>query len=326
MTPGRRLGWLAAAAVAIVIVLPFIGPRGVPLTSVLGASPDDPLSVIFWSIRVPRLLAALIGGAGLALGGAAFQALFRNPLATPYTLGVAAGASFGVAVAARFGLAAAAVFGVAVDSLAAFAGAVAAMVVVWSVSRLRRVLTTTVLLLAGVALNFFFSSAILFVQYTVSLGDSFRIVRWLMGGLGSADGAAVLRMLPFVVVGGAVVLWHARALDLLAIGSDIAASRGVEVLVVRRRLYLATSIAIAGVVAVCGPIGFVGMMAPHVCRLLLGPSHRLLLPASAILGGVFLAACDTFARTIVAPVELPVGIVTAFVGGPFFLWLLLRRG
>lgn len=326
MSAGWRLAWLTLASLVLLCALPFVGPHVVPLSAVMRAPADDPAALIFWSIRVPRLLAAVIGGAGLAVGGAAFQALFRNPLATPYTLGVAAGASFGVAVAARLGLLATAVIGLSVDSVAAFLGAVVAMAVVWSVSRLRRVLTTTVLLLAGVALNFFFSSAILFVQYTVSLGDSFRIVRWLMGGLGGADGAAVLRMVPFVAVGVAVVLWHARALDLLAIGSDIAASRGVEVLAVRRRLYLATSLAVAGVVAVCGPIGFVGMMAPHVCRLLLGPSHRRLLPAAALLGGVFLAACDTFARTVAAPIELPVGIVTAFVGGPFFLWLLLRRG
>ncbi len=321
---GRSL-WIGAAAVMVLVVLPFVGGEPVPWRSVAGGSADDPGWVIFWSIRVPRIVAAFVGGVGLALGGAAFQALFRNPLATPYTLGVASGASLGVAVAARAGLAAGAVAGVAVDSVAALVGAAVAMMVVWAVSRLRRRLSTTVLLLAGVALNFFFSSAILFVQYTATLGDSFRIVRWLMGGLGGADLAAAARMAPFVLLGGAVILWYARTLDLLAIGPDVAGSRGVDVAAASRDLYLATSVAVAGVVAVCGPIGFVGMMAPHVCRLALGPSHRRLLPASALLGGVFLAACDTVARTVMAPVELPVGVVTAFVGGPFFLWLLLRR-
>jgi iron complex transport system permease protein len=174
-------------------------------------------------------------------------------------------------------------------------------------------------------MNFFFSSVILFVQYTASLGDSYRIIRWLMGGLGAVDMRTVFHMAPVVLVGALVIAWRSRELDLLATGPEIAASRGVAVARTRTELFLATSIMVGGVVAGCGPIGFVGMMAPHICRLLVGPNHRVLLPASLLFGGAFLAVCDTAARVVLAPAELPVGVITAFLGAPFFLWLLARR-
>lgn len=132
-------------------------------------------------------------------------------------------------------------------------------------------------------------------------------------------------MVPFVALGIVALGWRARELDLLSIGSDIAASRGVDVLGTRRWIFLATSVMVGGIVAACGPIGFVGLMAPHICRLLVGAQHRLLLPASCLFGGAFLALCDAAARSVLAPVELPVGVITAFLGGPFFLWLLVSR-
>ena len=197
--------------------------------------------------------------------------------------------------------------------------------VVWALTRLRPGLSTTVLLLAGVAMNFFFSSLILFIQYTASLGDSFRIIRWLMGGLGAVDYSTFFHVAPVVAVGAVVVGWHARSLDLLATGPEIAASRGVDVARTRTVLFLATSVMVGGVVAACGPVGFIGMMAPHICRLLIGSSHRVLLPATLLFGGSFLVLCDTAARVVLAPAELPVGVITAFLGAPFFLWLLVRR-
>lgn len=324
MKPSGRLVVLALAAIAVVAVMPTIGQQAIPLWVLGDPRGTDPAAVIFWQIRVPRVLAAFIGGAGLALGGAAFQAIFRNPLATPYTLGVASGASLGVALASRLGLSAA-VVGLSTTSVSAFAGALLAVGVVWALTRLRPDFSATVLLLAGVAMNFFFSSVILFVQYTASLGDSYRIIRWLMGGLGAVDQSTVLHMAPVVVAGGLVVAWHGRALDLLTTGPEVAASRGVAVAKTRTVLFIATSVMIGGVVAACGPIGFVGMMAPHICRLLVGPDHRILLPASVFFGGAFLAVCDTAARLVLAPAELPVGVITAFLGAPFFLWLLVRK-
>jgi iron complex transport system permease protein len=321
---GARVALLVVGAAAVLVAAPLIGPIPLPLRALADPLGSDAAARILWQIRVPRVVAGFLGGAGLAVGGAVFQAVFRNPLATPYILGVAAGASFGVAAVARIG-AGVALLGLGLSSWAALAGALLAVAIVWMVTRLRPEASTSTLLLAGVSLNFFFSSLILFLQYTASFADAYRVLRWLMGGLGGADLSAVLQMAPFVVVGIAVVLAFGRELDLLTTGAELAASRGVAVARTRTVLFVATSIMIGGVVAACGPIGFVGMVSPHICRLLLGPGHRLLLPASAVFGGAFLVLCDTAARIAVAPAELPVGVITAFLGAPFFLWLLLRK-
>jgi iron complex transport system permease protein len=323
MSDRGRMLLLLAASLAVLAMTPFIGLEQVGVGALLRPLGLDPAAVILWRLRIPRVLVAFLAGSGLAVGGAAFQALFRNPLATPFTLGVASGAAFGVALATRLGVVLA-VAGLALDSVAALAGALLAVAVVWGLTRVRPSFSTMVLLLAGVAMSYLFSSLILFLQYSATPGDAYRIVRWLMGGLAGVAGGDVLRSLPFVAVGVAVIGWRARELDLLSLGGDLAASRGVDVARTRRDLFLATSVMVGGVVAVCGPIGFVGMMAPHICRLLVGPEHRLLVPASLLFGGAFLALCDAGARTLLAPAELPVGVVTAFLGGPFFLWLLLR--
>jgi iron complex transport system permease protein len=325
MRPRQRLLLLGLGCLAVAALAPFVGAERLPLTALLEPGGVSPEAVILWQIRLPRVLVALLGGAGLALGGAVFQAVFRNPLAAPYTLGVASGAALGVAVVSRLGLVLA-LGAIPLTSVGAFAGALLAVAVVWSLAHVRQSFSGAVLLLAGVAMSFFFSSLILLLQYTASLGNSFRIVRWLMGGLGAVDLASALQLLPFVLVGVVVLAMHARELDLFATGADLAASRGVDVVRARRTLFLTTSFMVGGVVAVCGPVGFVGIMVPHICRLLVGETHRSLLPASCLFGGAFLVVCDTLARTIMAPAELPVGVITAFLGGPFFIWLLLRRG
>jgi iron complex transport system permease protein len=321
----RRLILLASVAALVAVVAPMVGMQRIAIADLLHSTGSSAAMTIVWKIRVPRVLAALLSGAGLALGGAAFQAMFRNPLATPFTLGVASGAAFGVALVSRIAFSLR-LPGASLSSAAALAGALLAVAVVWMITHLRPAFSTMVLLLAGVAMSFFFSSLILFLQYTASLGDSFRIVRWLMGGFGAVDLPAAVGILPFVVLGGCALLWKARELDLLTTGDDLAASRGVEVARTRKTIFLATSVMVGGVVAACGPIGFVGMMAPHICRLVVGSDHRTLLPASALFGGAFLVLCDTLARVVIAPAEIPVGVITAFLGGPFFLWLLLRRG
>ncbi len=322
MSRAARLAACGAAAVVAVVVAPLIGANSLDLGAVLDPASGGVDAVILWQIRLPRVLVALLAGVGLAVGGAAFQSLFRNPLATPYTLGVASGASFGVALGFQAGVVAAAGWA---TPIAAFAGALLAIGVVWVVTEVRPDFSSTVLLLAGVAMSFFFSSLILFLQYAATLGDSYRIVRWLMGGLAGVDQRTVVVMAPFVVVGVALMASRARELDLLSLGSEIAASRGVEVIAARRLVFVAASVMIGGVVAACGPIGFVGLMAPHVARRVVGAEHRVLLPGAALLGGAFLVVCDTVARTVLAPLELPVGVLTAFLGGPFFLWILLRR-
>jgi len=267
---------------------------------------------------------AFVAGSGLSLAGMTFQAMFRNPLVEPFTLGVSSGAAAGAAIAIRLGWAFT-ILGIPSVSLWAFGGALASLVLVYTVSAAGRSSSTSVLLLAGIAMSFFLSSLILFTQYLSDFSGSFRIMRWLMGGVETVGYRAVLDVLPFVLSGSAVIFSYARELNLLAVGEDLATSRGVAVTPVRALLFTASTLMVGGVVAFCGPIGFVGMIAPHIARLLIGTEHRYLAPATALFGGLFLLACDTVARLIIAPAELPVGILTALLGGPFFVWLLLRR-
>jgi iron complex transport system permease protein len=186
-------------------------------------------------------------------------------------------------------------------------------------------LSTTVLLLAGVTMNAFFSAMILFVQYFASFADVYRTLRWLMGDLDVSSYEPLVAALPATAVAFGFFAWLARPLNLLSLGPDSAESRGLDVTRAQRAAFLSASLATGAAVTVGGPIGFVGIIIPHLVRLLVGPDHRLVLPAAALFGAAFLVACDVIARMIFAPVELPVGIITAMIGGPFFLWLLLRK-
>jgi iron complex transport system permease protein len=321
MKPGAAVFAFAGFALVVVVLAPFIGPDGFAAGGVHPGG-EDIGATVFWELRVPRVIAAFLAGAALAVCGMAFQALFRNPLATPFTLGVSSGASFGAALALQLGVGGV-WFGISGASIAAFAGAMISTSLVYGLTFMRGGFSTATLLLAGVAVSFFFSSLILFVQYTADVYNAFRMLRWVMGGLSIVDYDSIWGMLPFVVA-GAVVLWLARhELNLFVLGDDLAMGRGVDVPRVKRLLFFTVSLTVGGVVAVCGPIGFVGMMVPHMCRLIVGPDHRYLAPGSALFGGAFLVLCDTLARIVLAPAELPVGIVTALLGGPFFLWLLL---
>jgi iron complex transport system permease protein len=326
ITPRRQMvviACLLAAGLLTLLMAPFVGMESISWDQVFGADKSLADYRIFWQVRVPRVLLAYLAGTGLALAGMTFQSLFRNPLATPFTLGIASGASLGAAIAIRVGFTVL-ILGVSGVSIAAFAGAMFSVFLVFGLTRLRRGFSSGTLLLAGVAVGFFFSSVILFVQYMSSFSESYRIIRWLMGGLDVVGMDAPLSLLPFLLVGTGVVLFLTGELNLLATGEDLAASRGVDVKFTRQLLFLATSLLVGGVVALCGPIGFVGMMCPHICRLMVGPNHRVLALATALFGGLFLLVCDTFARTIIAPAEIPVGVITALLGGPFFIWLLLR--
>ncbi len=311
-------------ALVVVLAAPLWGMQSISI-STLWANDNATASHIFWSLRIPRVLVAFLAGASLAVSGMAFQALFRNALATPFTLGVASGASLGAAVAIRLGLAFT-VWHFATTPLFAFAGALLSILLVYGLTQTRRGFSTATMLLAGVAISFFFSSLILFIQYLSDFTQTFLMIRWVMGGLqGGINYYDVLTVLPFATAGCLVVVYHTRELNLLCTGEELATSRGVDVNRTKQALFFAASLMVGAVVAVCGPIGFVGLMAPHICRLLIGPDHRWLMPATLLFGGSFLVLCDTFARTVMPPTELPVGIITALLGGPFFLWLLLTR-
>jgi len=210
------------------------------------------------------------------------------------------------------------------SAIAAFLGALLAIGLVYGLTLARKGFSTGTMLLAGVAVSFFFSSLILFLQYLSNFTQMFRILRWLMGGFETVGFGSSLGLLPFVAIGCALIFYLTHELNLLATGEDIAAGRGVNVKRTRHVLFFATSLMVGGVVSVCGPIGFVGMMAPHICRLLIGGDHRYLMPATLFFGGLFLTLCDTLSRTMIAPAEIPTGVITALLGGPFFVWLLLR--
>lgn len=315
------LGFGALALVCL-LAAPFIGTKITTIGAVLHPDVNDVESSIFWSLRVPRVLTAFLAGSTLAVSGMVFQAMFRNPLATESTLGVASGASFGAALQVRLGLSFAAL-GVTASSVFAFIGAAFSMMLVYGLTRLKKGFSTSAMLLAGVAISFFFSSLILMVQSSSDFYNSYKLLRWLMGGLAGAGYDGLTTLIPFAVVGIAIIAYFTNELNLLSTGDDIAASRGVEVSRVRNALFFATSLTVGGVVSICGPIGFVGMIAPHISRLIIGHDHRYLLPATALFGGAFLIVCDTCARMITAPAELPVGALTALLGGPFFIWLLV---
>ena len=309
----RSLMWLAGVSAAVLAAI---------AAALLIDLPMEGRQEILWRIRVPRVCLGLAAGAALAASGMAFQAMFRNALATPYTLGVSSGASLGAALYMRAALRldAAGIDGV---SLAALAGAVLSTMLVYGLTRLSRAFSTATLLLAGVATSFSFTSLILLTQYTSDVTTAFRVGRWLMGGLEVVGFEPVWQVLPFAAVGLIVVTVLTRELDLLVVGEDLAATRGVSVEHVKRLLFFAVSLMVGGVTAVCGPIGFVGLIVPHIGRLLVGGHHRFLAPFSILGGAIFLVTCDTVARVAIAPVEVPVGSITALVGGPFFLTLLL---
>lgn len=313
------------AMVAAIVLAPLIGPTHLDLSRVFSRTvpfAENTDAQIFFIARLPRALAGALVGGTLAAAGVVFQALLRNPLATPYTLGVSAGASLGAMIAITFGAALPA-FGIAAASLT---GAVVAVLVVYLLATARhRGLSTTVLLLAGVTLNSFFSALILFVQYLGGFAETVRALRWLMGNLDVVGYRPILAALPLVALAFVAFAWLARPLNLLSIGADAAGARGVNVKRAHQVAFFSASIATGAAVSVGGPIGFVGIIVPHLVRLLVGADHRLVLPASAFVGAGFLVACDAVARTVLAPLELPVGIVTAVIGGPFFLWLLLRQ-
>jgi iron complex transport system permease protein len=284
--------------------------------------PSESWQEIMWRIRLPRVCLGFLSGAALAASGMTFQAVFRNALATPYTLGVSSGASLGAALYMRSTLRFSAV-GISGVSLAALVGAVLSTALVYALTRLGRGFSTTTLLLAGVATSFSLTSVILLTQYMSDVTTAFRVGRWLMGGLEVVGFEPVWQVLPFVGIGVLGVCVLGRELDLLLVGEDLAATRGVSVERLKKVLFFAVSIMVGGVTAVCGPIGFVGLIVPHIGRLLVGPHHRHLAPFSLLGGGAFLVTCDAIGRTVLAPVEIPVGSITALVGGPFFLTLLL---
>jgi iron complex transport system permease protein len=316
------------ATLAVLVLAPLVGSSHIDLARVFDPSipfAANPDAQIFFIARLPRVLAAALVGCALATAGVVFQALLRNPLASPDTLGISAGAALGAIIAITFNLQIRAL-GLTAVPVASFLGAIFALAIVYGLSVARRQgLSTNVLLLAGVTLSAFFAALILFVQFMADFTETFRTVRWLMGDLDVAGYAPIVAAAPLVLIALVAFAWLPRPLNLLSLGTDAAAARGVDVERAQQVALVSASLATGAAVALAGPIGFVGIIVPHLVRLLVGPDHRLVLPASALFGAMFLVLCDLVARTVLAPAQLPVGIITAILGGPFFLWLLLRH-
>jgi len=318
----------AAVAAAVMLWAPTVGSTSISLSRAFDRSIPWDANVdaqIFFVARLPRVLAGALVGATLAAAGVVLQALLRNPLATPFTLGVSAGASLGamLAVTMRLELS---LLGMTSIPLASFGGSIVATGIVYALAvTQRRGLSTNVLLLAGVTLNAFFSALILFVQYLADFAEALRAIRWMMGGLDVAGYTPIVAALPFVLVAFAVFAMMPRTLNLLSVGADAAAAKGVEVTSAQRLAFFSASLATGAAVSLGGPIGFIGIIVPHLVRLLVGSDHRIVLPASTLFGAAFLVLCDLAARTVMSPLEIPVGVVTALIGGPFFLWLLVKR-
>jgi iron complex transport system permease protein len=314
--------------IAVLILAPLVGSTAISLTHAF--DPSRPFSTnadaqIFFIARLPRVLAAALVGCALATAGVVFQALLRNPLASPDTLGVSAGAALGAMIAITFDLHIRAI-GLSPIPVASFLGSMGALAIVYALSMARRRgLSTNVLLLAGVTLSAFFAALILFVQFLADFTESYRTVRWLMGDLDVAGYAPLAAAAPLIIAALVLFAWLPRPLNLLSLGTEAAAARGVDVAGAQRLALVSASLATGAAVALAGPVGFVGIIVPHLVRLLVGPDHRVVLPASALFGASFLVICDLVARTAFAPMQLPVGVITAMLGGPFFLWLLLRH-
>jgi iron complex transport system permease protein len=320
--PRLALGLLAALWLAVLLLVPLAGSQ--PVSPAAAWRGEATAAAILWQIRLPRVLLSLLAGAGLAVSGLGFQTLFRNPLAEPYTLGVAGGAALGAVLALRFA-GGGQPLGLPLLALASFAGALCATGLVVGMALRRGGVATATLLLAGVAVSLSCSAIILFVQYLANASQTFLMVRWMMGGLAVVGYREVLWLLPWVLGGGALLLFLRWDLNLLLTGEELAASRGVDLGRLRLQVLLAISLMIGALVAVAGPIGFVGLMVPHILRRWVGEDHLYLVPACLLGGGAFLTLCDLGARTVMAPAELPVGVLTALLGGPFFLWLLVLR-
>jgi iron complex transport system permease protein len=298
--------------------------RFADLTAALAGESLARDGAIVFQLRLPRILMAGVVGAALSVAGVAFQGLLRNPLADPFILGVSGGGALGAVVA--IGLGVGSIGGrLPATPAFAFAGALLTVLAVFRLSRIGGRTAAQTLLLAGVVANAFLSAVILFVISVAKISTAYGIMSWMMGAVGYEPYHVVLMIAAYVAAGGFVLYGLSRDLNLLALGEDVAQQTGVPVERVKAAAFFAASLVTGAVVSVSGLIGFVGLIVPHVGRLLFGPDHRLLIPASMLTGAIFLMVSDTLARTLIAPVEIPVGVVTALAGGPFFIWLLRRR-
>jgi iron complex transport system permease protein len=302
----------------------YIILKNIPgLKYLLNAEITSTHNLIITKIRLPRILAASLVGMALSVVGTSFQAMFKNPMADPYVLGISSGAALGGALAIAFGIDKS-VFGLGTVTLFAFTGALATTFIVYNIARVGNKIPTTTLLLAGVSVSFFMSSVISMIMVFNRQAVE-KIVFWTMGSLATSNWNTDIILLIFISLGTAIIYYFSKDLNILLTGDDSARSLGVNVELIKKLLLIISSLIVAAAVSFCGIIGFVGLIVPHAMRMLIGPNHKYLIPFSAVGGAVFLLVCDTIARTIAAPSELPVGAITALFGAPYFAYLLIKN-
>ncbi|PRX31104.1 iron complex transport system permease protein [Orenia metallireducens] len=306
-----------------IIVALSLGTVKIPIITGIKGGLTTIEQTIIYKIRLPRILLAALVGMALSTSGVVFQGIFKNVMADPYIIGVSSGASLGVSLAINFGL----IYywrGISSLALFAFLGGIITSFLVYSLAKTKGRIPTSTLLLSGIAVSFFLSSLVSLVMILDS-GNLQKVFYWLMGSLANGSWQEVKMILPAIILGFLIVYFLADNLNILLLGEETAYYLGVEVERIKLLLLVAGSLLASMAVAVSGIIGFVGLVVPHVLRLILGPNHRILLPASALGGAILLIVTDTIARTILAPTELPVGIITALCGAPFFIYLLQKR-
>ena len=330
------MGLLSAMTIILALVCLQFGTQHIGLSeiarivahTVAGWGTDNETfsttGIILMQVRLPRVLLGFLVGCCLASVGVALQALLRNPLADPYVLGVSSGAALGVSLAVLFGIGTTFLAAAALPACG-FAGGLLALLVVYRMAATYERLPIHSLLLAGVILNAIFSALIMFITSIMEPNRSFGMMAWLMGTLTAPAYPTLFMLSIYLLIGLCFLFKQARVLNILALGEESARSLGVDTERAKRLMFVVSALLTGAVVSISGMIGFIGMVIPHAVRLMIGADHRLLLPASALVGGMFLMGADTLARMLLSPAEIPVGIITALAGGPFFVYLLVWR-
>lgn len=325
----RSLIWLAVILIIILATMvslasgtQWIGFKEI-INIILGHSKDNTTAVIITKLRFPRIILSLLVGSGLAVAGTVYQGVIRNPMVDPYVVGISAGAGTGVTLAIFFQLNWT-FMGFNTIPLMAFLGAILTVIIVYRLAVVDGSVPATTFLLAGVAVGFLLNSIMSFLM-VIGENSIYKVIYWLMGSLAVANWENIKVILPYYLIGLLMILFYLKDLNIILLGEESATTLGVETEKAKNILLTGATMITAAAVSVSGVIGFIGLVIPHISRLLIGPDHRKLLPLSALLGGVFLMLSDTIARSLVPPLEIPVGIITALAGAPYFIYLLKRK-
>jgi iron complex transport system permease protein len=318
------LGLAGLLGLSVLIALSF-GAFQVSLLDMILSEISDQQTAVLSYVRLPRVVLSILVGASLAVTGAAMQGLFRNPLADPGLIGISSGAALAVAIVIVLFGSSIELFGLYGLSFAAFIGGLLTCLLIFRFANAAESFSVTYMLLAGIAINAIAGAGVGFLTYLSTDQQLRALSLWTMGSLGSAMWPSVLVISSVVIPTTLILMKQAGALNIMLLGEDDARHLGIDTKKLKRRIIICTALCVGAAVAVSGIIGFVGLVVPHLLRLIIGPDHRILFPASALLGAILLLVADTLARTVVTPAEIPVGLLTSLIGGPFFLWLLIKQ-